>query len=545
MALAPVLFVGAGSGHIAPARHGPHVAGEVLVKFKAGASQRDIARLNAANAATVAASIPHLDVVRLRTSGSLSEEEVAAAYRQNENVEFAELNYIATVTDTTPDDPLYATDQWGPQKVQAPAAWDITTGSASVVVAVVDTGVSAHPDLAGKVLPGYDFANNDSDPTDDFGPTGHGTKVAGIIGAATNNGAGMAAIAWQSPILPVKVCDSSGQCAYDNIAAGIVYAVDQGAKVINISLGYTSPSSTLEDAVNYAWNRGVVIVAGAGNNGSNADTNQILYPAAYPNVVAVGATGQNDVRMSWSSYGPDMDIAAPGSSILITTYTGGYAYGNGTSFAAPHVAGAAALLWASGASSTSAVVSALCQGADDDDPSDFYGSPGWDQYYGWGRLNIHRSLLALGSAPPSTPTPTPRPTLTPTPTATPPPATPTLPPATPTPTPAATSTATPTPAPFVQETFTGSVGTRGNQMLSVDHVITVATPGTISARLAWKGNGNLRLEVYVPNGALVASANPGLSPQSLDYAALAAGRYTLRIVAVTGSGKYALNALHP
>ena len=535
LALAPLFLVGAGSGANAPTSRGPHVPSEVLVKFRHGTNQRDIAQLNATNGATVVSTIPQLGVLRLRTSTGASAENIAAAYRGNRHVEFAEPNYIATVADTNPNDPLYASDQWGPQKVQAPAAWDITTGSASVVVAVIDTGVTAtHPDLAGKVLPGYDFANNDSDPTDDYPPSGHGTKVAGIIGAATNNGAGIAAIAWQSPILPVKVCDSGGQCSHANIASGITYAVDQGAKVINISLGDSNPSSTLEDAINYAWSKGVVVVAAAGNSGSNPDTNQVLYPAAYPNVVAVGATSKDDPffgsdqRASFSSYGQELDIVAPGSDIYSTNYSGGYTRGDGTSFAAPHVAGAAALLWAKGVSSNSAVVNALYEGAlDINDPSHYGSGPGWDEYYGWGRLDVYRSLSNAPS-----PTPTPTPTATPT--------------ATPTPTSTATATPvpTPTPAPLVEETFTGSVGARGNQTPSRDHVISVATRGTISAHLTWKGSANLRLEVYDANSNLVAAAG-GASPESLDYAAPAAGRCTLRVIAVTGGGKYTLNVLHP
>jgi len=543
LALAPLLLVGAGSEPTAPARHGPHVPGEVLVKFRPGTNQRDIAQLNATNGATVASTIPQLGVLRLRASTGVSEEKVAAAYRGNRNVEFAEPNYIATVADTTPNDPLYASDQWGPQKVQAPAAWDITTGSASVVVAVIDTGVSAtHPDLAGKVIAGYDFVNSDGDPSDDHG---HGTQVAGIIGAASNNGAGVAAIAWQSPILAIKVLDAGGGGSYANVAGGITYAADNGAKVINLSLGGSTESAVLEDAVNYAWNRGAVVVAAAGNTGNAF----IKYPARYANAVAAGSTGQTDEKSPFSSYGGALDVMAPGESILSTTLINSYAASSGTSFSAPHVAAAAALLWAKGASSNSAIVDALYRGADD------LGTAGWDESYGWGRLNIYRSLVVLGSAPPPTQTPTPTltPTLTPTPTGTPvasvtptPTSTPTLTPTvSPTLTPTLTPTATPTPAPLIQETFTGGVGTRGNQMPGADHVITVAARGTISAGLAWKGSGFLRLEVHDPNGNLVASATAGASPQSLDYAAPGAGRYTLGVIAVTGSGKYTLNVLHP
>lgn len=540
----------------------PRVRGELLVKFKPGTGSAEIAQLNAAHGARAIDAIPQLGVRRLRIPAGSDEGQVAAAYKGNRNVEYAEPDYIASAL-VTPNDPIYASGQWDLQTVEAPAAWDLTTGSASVLVAVIDTGVSAsHPDLAGKVTAGYDFANNDSDPTDDFAPSGHGTKVAGIIGAASNNGVGVAGIAWQSPILPVKVCDSTGQCSDANIASGIIYAVDQGAKVINISLGGPSPSSTLADAVNYAWNKGAVVVAAAGNSGGSPDTNQILYPAAYPNVVAVGAASQDDPlfgsdqRASFSSYGPELDIVAPGTNIYSTNYSGTYTSGSGTSFAAPQVAGAAALLWARGASSNSAVVNALYQGALDINDTSHYGSgPGWDEYYGWGRLDIYRSLLALGSAYTPTPTPTPAPTLTPAPTAPTLTPTPTPTPAlTLTPTPAATSTPSPaltpaptatrTPGPLIKETFTGSVGARGSQTPRDDHVITLAGRGIISAQLTWKGNGNLRLEIYDANNNMAAAAT-GASPESLGCAVPGPGRYTLRVIAVAGSGKYTLNVLHP
>jgi thermitase len=539
----------------------PRVPGELLVKFKPGTGNAEIAQLNAAHSARVIDIIPQLGVRRLRIPVGSDEGQAAAAYSRSGKVQYAEPNYIASAV-VMPNDPFYASGQWNLQKVEAPAAWNLTTGSASVAVAVIDTGVSAsHPDLAGKVIAGYDFANNDSDPTDDYAPSGHGTKVAGIIGAASDNGAGIAAIAWQSPILPVKVCDSTGQCSDANIASGIIYAVDQGAKVINISLAGPGFSSTLADAVNYAWDKGAVVVAAAGNSGSSP----VLYPAAYPNVVAVGATSEDnplfgsDQRASFSSYGQELDIVAPGINIDSTDYSGTYSSGSGTSFAAPQVAGAAALLWARGASSNSAVVSALYQGAFDINDISHYGSgPGRDDYYGWGRLDIYRSLLALGSAPMPTPTPaltlTPIPTPTSTPTSTPTP-TPTPTPAltvTPMPTPTSTPTATPTPTPtatgtsglLAQETFTGSVGTRGSQTRSDDHVITVAGRGIISAELLWKGNGKLRLEIYDANGNMAAAAT-GASPESLGCAVPGPGRYTVRVIAIAGSGKYALNVLHP
>ena len=387
------------------------VADEILVKFKPDVAEESKKNIKNMSGLTTKKKIDRIGVEVLKVSAK-DKDKVITDLTKNKAVDFAEPNFIGKVLDTIPNDPSFS-QQWGPQKVKAPAAWDITTGSNSVIVAVIDTGVSAHPDLTGKILPGYDFANNDNNPTDDFAPTGHGTKVAGIIGADTNNAVGMAGLSWQSPILPVKVCDTSGNCPDDIISSGIIYATDQGAKVINISLGDSAPSSTLENAVNYAWNKGVVVVAAAGNNGSSPTTNQVLYPAAYPNVVAVGATSQddplfgNDQRASYSSYGSALDIVAPGDFIYSTNYSGSYTSGSGTSFSSPHVAGAAALLWAKGATTNSAVVDALYKGALDINDTAHYGSgSGWDGYYGWGRLDIYNSLQKLSVPPVDTTPPT-------------------------------------------------------------------------------------------------------------------------------------------
>jgi subtilisin family serine protease len=278
--------------------------------------------------------------------------------------------------------------QWGIKQVQAPAAWDITTGSSSVVIADLDTGADPnHPDLSAKLISGYNFVAGNTDTTDD---NGHGTSIAGIAAASTNNTIGIAGVSWGSPLMPVKVCDALGNCDDSAIVSGITYAADHGVKVINMPFGAPgSCPSAMQDAINYAWNVGVVLVASTGNDGG-----AIGYPADCGYVIAVGATDQTDTVASWSNFGSSLDLVAPGVSIWCTTlpYSMGYplAYGacTGTSAAAPIVSGAAALLMSKGASNN-ATVNALTAGADD------LGAAGWDQYYGWGRLNIHRSLLAI------------------------------------------------------------------------------------------------------------------------------------------------------
>lgn len=310
-----------------------------------------------------------------------------AEYKKDPNVEYAEPNFIAKPLETIPNDPDFSSQQWGPQRIRAPEAWDITTGSSSVVVAVVDTGVTAtHPDLAGKVLPGYDFVDNDDDPTDEHSPIGHGTLVAGIIGAVTNNAIGIAGLSWESPILSIRVCDASGSCLFDAVSDGIVYAVDNGAKIINLSLGGRFSSSTLEDAVNYAWDQNVLVVAAAGNSRRDVD-----YPAAYPNVVAVGATDRDDQKAWFSSFGPQLDIVAPGVSIYSTNFSDSYTGVSGTSFSSPHAAGAAALLLSHDPSLTNEQVRNILESSALD-----LGDSGWDQFYGWGMVDICEAFNEAG-----------------------------------------------------------------------------------------------------------------------------------------------------
>jgi thermitase len=235
--------------------------------------------------------------------------------------------------------------------MKCPAAWDITKGSSSVIIAIVDTGVElTHPDLASKLVPGTDVINGDSDPTDD---NGHGTHCAGIAAAMTNNGLGIAGVAPNCSIMPVKVLDSSGSGYLSTIAQGIRWAVDHGAKVISLSLGSTSQTQTLQDAVTYATSNGALVVAAAGNDNSSAK----LYPAACTGALSVGAVNSNDSRASFSNYGSWVSVAAPGVNIL-SCWTGSqYANASGTSMATPHVAGLAALLYSYfGTTSTSASI---------------------------------------------------------------------------------------------------------------------------------------------------------------------------------------------
>jgi thermitase len=250
----------------------------------------------------------------------------------------AEIDEIAGATQTKvspPNDPRYA-EQWAFPVVGLPQAWQ-GLPSRTIVVAVIDSGVClSHPDLQGRLLAGFDFVDNDNDPTDVFG---HGCGVAGVIAANSNNGVGVAGVAPKAQIMPLRVLDQNGLGNYSNIASAIVYAVDNGAHIINLSLAGSSPSSIIEAAVNYATNRNVIVIAAAGNFAQE----RAYYPAAYPNVIAVGSIDPNLQRSSFSNFGSQIDVWAPGRDILTTNKNGQYEFMSGTSFAAPIVAGLTAI----------------------------------------------------------------------------------------------------------------------------------------------------------------------------------------------------------
>lgn len=368
-----------------------YVPGDVLVKFKPALGQRGAQDLLAAQGLQVAGAIQAIGVLKLAVKPGRELDTVAALVR-NPNVLYAEPNYIAHAVDITPDDtyfnPPYSY-QWGLNKIQAPAAWDITTGSSDIVIAVVDTGIDLnHPDLScpGKLTPGWDFVNQDAMPDDDHRSKGfgHGSHVAGIAAACTNNSTGVAGVAWGARLMPVKSLDDRGDGTYEDVALGITYAVDQGAHIINLSLGGASGSGTLADAVRYASDHGRLVVAATGNNSGS-----VMYPAAYPEAMAVAATTSFDQRAWFSNHGPETDIAAPGVSIY-STVIDDYGYKDGTSMATPFVAGLAALVWSASPNLTHQQLRDLIQSTADD-----LGVAGWDEYYGHGRINAWRALQSI------------------------------------------------------------------------------------------------------------------------------------------------------
>jgi subtilisin family serine protease len=321
-------------------------------------------------------------------------EAVLAALRNNPDFEFVEKDSIATPTATVND--TYYSSQWHLPKIACPTAWDITQGQASVVIAIIDSGVNlAHPDLALNLVPGRDLYWNDTDPSDDYG---HGTAVAGSAAACGNNSTGVAGVAWKSCVMPLKVTASDGATSLSLLAQAVLYAADHGARVINMSFASPSSSISLQNAIDYAWSRNVVIVASAGNYANSTPQ----YPAACTNVVAVSSTQSNDTLASSSSYGSFVTLAAPGVTIWTTDMNGNYCAKSGTSFSSPIVAGVAALVAsANPALSNAEIVDILKNTADD------LGASGYDPYFGHGRINASRAVQAAsgGTPPPDTTAP--------------------------------------------------------------------------------------------------------------------------------------------
>ena len=367
-----------------------YVADELLVKPRVGISKSEIEEILKAHSAAAAGEIKQIKVRRIKVP-SHALEKVKAALAKNPHIEFVENNFIADRA-FEPNDSRYPS-QWHLQKISAPYGWDLCTGSQTVSIAIIDSGVDpAHPDLSDKLLPGYNFLNESTDTHD---VCGHGTAVAGSAAAISNNVEGVAGVAWENPIMPLVVVNPDNWATYYDIARAITYAADHGARVMNISIGGSSSSSTLQNAINYAWNKGAVIFACA----HNYSTSRPYYPAACANAVAVSATTWSDSLASFSNYGNWIDISAPGLSILTTTRGGGYGYKHGTSFSSPIAAGLAALILSINPSLTNTqVLDIIIQNVDD------LGEPGFDQYYGYGRVNVYASLIAAMQAvsPPDT-----------------------------------------------------------------------------------------------------------------------------------------------
>jgi len=344
-----------------------------------------------------------------------------AAYRQellqDPNVLYVEPNYLVTAH-IEPNDPAWPPadtgwtygEQYALPLIRAPQAWDVSTGSNGVTIAIVDSGIDPnHPEFAGRLVAGYDFVDKDTTPEDRTATDqacGHGTHVAGIAAATGNDAVGVAGVDWQANIMPVRVLGATCSGTLANVAAGIRWAADNGADVINLSLGLSTASTLLDQATQYAYDLGVPVIASSGNTGE-----EVQYPAAYPQVLAVGATDSNNELSSFSCRGAELDLVAPGADIVSTTpldlpfyyntvlgATAQYSALSGTSMAAGYVAGAAGLMIAHNAAlrdHPDQIYTALIGAALD------LGTPGWDEETGAGLLQLDRALGLPGRTPPT------------------------------------------------------------------------------------------------------------------------------------------------
>ncbi|MEW6517753.1 MAG: S8 family serine peptidase [candidate division FCPU426 bacterium] len=405
------------------------VPGVVLVKFRTrltGAEQKQLgiteAELPQLRSALMQATgtrawdrIPNLGVERLRLTDSRVPSLVLRQLQDSPAVLYAQPNYrraALSPLSNGPNDPYYQNgSQWwveavGADRVWAEAILPAPSAGRTVVIAILDSGIALqHEDLISRLVPGRDFYDVGGDASD---IQGHGTHVAGIAAAATGNSLGVAGTASHAGIrlMPVKVLGGpAGTIPSGNdydIAQAIIWAADQGTKVLNLSLGGTASGQVMEEAVQYAVQRGCLVVASGGNNDTGDPTyNPVVYPAAYPEVVAVAACDSTGARAGYSIYHDYIDLAAPGGNpgadagkILSTFYDApdAYAYAYGTSMSAPVVSGCAAMLWMQDPNRTSAEVLNLLITTADKTGSLAADADGWNPELGWGRVNLYRAL---------------------------------------------------------------------------------------------------------------------------------------------------------
>ena len=373
---------------------------DLLVKFRPDATPSEIARLHASANATLVSEVPDIGVKRLRVPPGHSRASVAE-FEASAAVEFAEVDG-AVQTQFGPNDPYYAgaypttrfgnIAQWAPQAVSAPAAWDTTQGDPAIIIAVVDTGVdSAHPDLQAKIVGGTSFLGSAKDQF------GHGTHVAGIAAASTNNNTGVAGICPRCSIMSVRVLDANGSGSISDVAAGIIYAANNGARVINLSLGGASTSQTLRAALDYAVAHNALPVAAMGN----ASTAQALEPAYWYSALSVGAVDQSGAKAGFSNYGAKTDVVAPGVGILSTmptypvtlnqTYEQNYDALSGTSMATPVVSGVAGLILSRNPALTADQVKGIIEATAGDGKS-------FNTTTGFGLVNAANAVAAAAQA---------------------------------------------------------------------------------------------------------------------------------------------------
>jgi thermitase len=446
---------------------GAFVPGQVLAHFRSGMSAAARAAVVRGVGATNGGTIRDLDVSVLRVPDG-AEQRVIDALLRSGKVSSAERNGVVSATDVVPNDPYWA-NEWGPKKIGTSTAWSHSTGAGSVTVAILDSGLNTSlAEFSGRVLPGYNFIGGNTNVTDD---NGHGTQVAGVAVAQGNNATSVAGMCWSCAVLPVKVLDANAQGSDSAVASGITWAADHGARVINLSLGSTTASSTEASAVSYAQSKGALVVAAAGNNG----TSDPFYPANIAGVLSVAASDQFDKLFSYSERGSWVDVAAPGSNYTVAPSGNTFTFG-GTSSASPVVAGLAGLLASAVPSATASDLTNAVTGTTD--PLSGGGIAA-------GRVNASNAMAALTGI--ASPSPSPSPTTSVTSSTAP-----------------TSSSPSPSPAPAqTSAAFTGSIAGKGAKTFplttSGGQVIATVSGTTASVTVAILGS----------NGSVVASATGG------------------------------------
>lgn len=357
------------------------VPGRILVQPRPGLPEAELEKILKTHGGKSVGKIEAIDVHIVQLPENASEKAVAALLTKNPHLKFAELDYLLQATGTA-NDPYFAS-AWHLPKVGAPTAWENSTGN-GITIAILDSGVdSSHPDLAGKLVSGWNFIDNNSNTADVYG---HGTKVAGAAAAASNNALGVASVASGAKIMPLRVTNTSGTASLTALASGLTWAADHGARVANLSFYGPSASSTVVSAAQYMKNKGGLVTVSAGNYGTEATF------ASTSTMIIVSATGSTDARTSWSSYGAYVDVAAPGDGIWTTIKGGGYGAVSGTSFSAPVTAGAIALMMAANPALAPTQLEQLLFSTAKD-----LGTVGWDKYYGIGRINAAAAVQAAAA----------------------------------------------------------------------------------------------------------------------------------------------------
>lgn len=362
---------------------------EIVIRFSKEPTEKELKQISKEISGEIPRKLGYAYVFR---SDRMDYKALHTYFSEKWSTQYAEPHFMYLTNDSNdpftenvniPNDLLFSEYQWNLPAIETNRGWNLSKGSKDVIIAVVDTGVDLnHTDLAGQLVPGYNVVDPKKDPEDDVG---HGTHVAGIIGALVNNREGVAGVSWYNKIMPVKALDGSGSGTTYAVAEGIIWATDNGAKIINMSLGNYADSQFLHDAIKYAYDRDVLLVAASGND----NTERPGYPAAYPEVLAVGATNQDMTRADYSNYGDYIDVTAPGTNIA-STYPGNqYAALSGTSMASPHVAAMAGLIRSLNPELSNQEVMDLMKSQAVD-----LGDKGKDKYFGNGQVDVFRSLQA-------------------------------------------------------------------------------------------------------------------------------------------------------